>query len=355
MIVANFEVLTLLCTVLLALDTKRQDQTPEAVWKEKATLIDHKEGVGQVAFSSDQKLLISMSSTSRDPGVRIWDIEKAKAVKKIPQVASCFAIAPGQDLLAMAVVSKDGSACKDILLWDFDKDRAIGVYRGHDEQILQMAFSPDAKKLAVVAMDNPCVKVWDVSNKKHLGDIKAEKRGFTCAAFSPDGKYLALGDEVFGRPNEIVVSDPGDVTIWDIKSLTKVATLKSHSSEVKCVSFSPDGKTLASGSFKTMETDGMPWGEIIIWDLSKKEPIRKWHVYWGAVSTLAFSPTGKSLATGTQGGLIKLWDPKTGDLQCDLQPHSESVNCLRFSPDGKMIASGSADHTIKVWAREQEK
>ncbi|MCJ1280582.1 hypothetical protein MMC21_008411, partial [Puttea exsequens] len=72
----------------------------------------------------------------------------------------------------------------------------------------------------------------------------------------------------------------------------------------------------------------------------------------GSVETIAFSPDGKRLASGSLDGTIKLWDAASGQLQQTLQGHTGSVRTIAFSPDGKQLASGSDDETIKLWDAE---
>ena len=71
------------------------------------------------------------------------------------------------------------------------------------------------------------------------------------------------------------------------------------------------------------------------------------HNSW--VNSLAFSPDGKVLASGSKSQTIKLWDAATGQEQATLQGHMKPVFSLAFSPDGKLLASGSGDKTIKIW------
>ncbi len=68
----------------------------------------------------------------------------------------------------------------------------------------------------------------------------------------------------------------------------------------------------------------------------------------GSVQSIAFSPDGKLLASGSDDKTIKLWDTATGDVQT-LEGHSGSIQSIAFSPDGKLLASGSGDETIKLW------
>jgi len=109
---------------------------------------------------------------------------------------------------------------------------------------------------------------------------------------------------------------------------------------VQSVTFSPDGKTLASGSHdKTIK----------LWRVADGKVIRTLKEQDYIVKSVAFSPDGKILVSGSEDKTIKIWRVATGEVIRTLAGHEKSVNTVAFNPDGKILASGSHDKTIKLW------
>ena len=123
------------------------------------------------------------------------------------------------------------------------------------------------------------------------------------------------------------------------RSFTELLTLKGHSDEVYSVAFSPDGKRLASGSSdKTIK----------LWDTVTGKELLTLKGHLSAVFSVAFSPDGERLASGSRDTTIKLWDTATGKEVLTLKEDLGEVYSVAFSPDGKHLASGSYG-TIKLW------
>ena len=308
--------------------------------KIKAVLKGHTAWIGSVSFSPDGA---SLASGSRDATVRLWDVASGQMqdILNLSKYTYSLLHTPDGDLIytggyhATASYAPDGASLVvvasygAIWLWDMASGQMQDILPRPTRQGESVAFSPDGTTLASGHGDGAA---WHASSgqlkalEEHVGRVYS-------VAFSPDGATLASGHR------------DGTVRLWDPASGQLKKTLKG---QVSSVTFSPDGTTLAGGS----------WDDaILLWDVASGQIKKtlKGHTddtdNW--ITSVAYSSDGTTLAGGTGGGwgatTILLWDVASGQVKKTLKGHTDWVNSVAFSPDGAILASGSYDGTILLW------
>jgi WD40 repeat protein/nucleoside phosphorylase len=146
-------------------------------------------------------------------------------------------------------------------------------------------------------------------------------------AYSPNGRYLATGHD-------------GSIRLWELGNGLEVRALKGHLGPVRSVAFSPDGTILASGSLDTT---------VRLWDVASGAERRILKGHSQHVWSVAFSPDGTTLASSSLDTTVRLWNVASGAERRVLKGHSDCVWSVAFSPDGMTLASGSHDSTVRLW------
>ncbi|WP_242064856.1 serine/threonine-protein kinase [Nostoc sp. FACHB-133] len=287
---------------------------------------------------------------------------------------NALAISPDSHTLA------SGGDDKNIKLWDLNTKKVLASLSGHSQAVKSVAFSPDGKILAT-ASDDKTIKLWQVETLKEICTLLGHSHAVKSVAFSPDGQILASG------------SWDKTIKLWDVNTGREICTITGHQLQVNSVAFSPQGQLLASASYDRtirlwqIPTRGRGAGSREQRDMNSAElkdypqgaedispfpllpapcpfppapfPLIQNRPCYSLLSTLsghawavltvAFSPDGQILATGSDDNTIKLWEVNTGQLICTLVGHSWSVVAVAFTADGETLLSASCDKTVKLW------
>ncbi|WP_293352939.1 MULTISPECIES: hypothetical protein [unclassified Microcoleus] len=212
---------------------------------------------------------------------------------------------------------------KTARLWDLT-GKLIQEFKGHQDSVWSVSFSPDGKYIATASRDKTA-RLWDLTGKL-IQEFKGHQSEVSSVSFSPDGKYIATA------------SWDKTARLWDLTGKL-IQEFKGHQSEVTSVSFSPDGKYIATAS----------WDKTVrLWDLTGKL-IQEFKGHQNEVKSVSFSPNGKYIATASFDKTARLWD-LTGKLIQEFKGHQNLVSSISFSPDGKYIATVSGDNTARLWA-----
>lgn len=307
-----------------------------------------REDVGVDVRLDIDELLLQLKKELKTPEPNVfW--KGVQTLKGHSELVRSVAISPDGQTLA------SGSSDQTIKLWNPVTGGLLGTLTGHSSAVLSLTFSPDGQTLVSASQQeflDGNIKLWDVSRAKlrqTLGNSLVSI-GTNCVSFSPDGQTLATAHF------------DAAIRLWQISTGKLQRTLRGHGYDVNSVTFSRDGRLLVSGGVD---------GAIMVWNFNTGERLHTLNrtsdvvhslVSWldrsvGSIKSVAISPDGKIIASGGNNAgdngvfnpPIKLWDINTGRAIPTLIEQSGTVYSVAFSPNGKILASGDDENKIKIW------
>ena len=326
-----------------------------ATGKEVARMI-HDDWVSSVAFSPDSKYVVSGGCEKLDAHhnctqatARVWEAATGKEVAHITHDGYILSVvfSPNGKYVFSGGCDRKGADGRCIQgtarVWEADTGKEV-THMTHNDEVTTIAFSPDGKYVVsggcdeLETDDSWCKKssarVWEVNTGTEVTRMSHDDY-LSAVAFSPDGKFVVSSDW------------DGVARVWEVNTGSEVARTI-HDVGVYAVAFSPDGKYVVSGGCDEWggTMDCTP-GTVRIWEATTGKEIAHM-IHDGSVTSVAFSPDGKYVVSGSEDSTARVWEVNTG-TEVARMTHSYSVHTVAFGPDGRYVVSGSQDGTVRVW------
>ncbi|XP_012935535.1 telomerase protein component 1 [Aplysia californica] len=284
------------------------------------TLSNFKESVNCVAVSPNCSMF---AAGSQDLLVRLYDMATGKELKFFHGHSDavtdiCFA---GNDILC------SGSVDTTLCLWDVTDGHRIHTLKGHGRRVNSCASDSQGKLIASGGWD--CmVNVWNTAKGDKLCEFNIESP-VNCVDFHPSEELVVVG------------SWDSLIRIYNYFHKTRVAILRGHSTSVRDIAYSIDGRHLASAAMD---------GDVKIWAADKGSQVGNVKGHAGPVNKLIFSPSGREIITAGEDHQVKVW---SGDLgipvhRLDTQNNGAATSVC-ISPSGLMLAVGYHLGQVRIY------
>ncbi|QIW98783.1 hypothetical protein AMS68_004301 [Peltaster fructicola] len=309
--------------------------------------LSHGSVVCCVRFSHDGRYV----ATGCNRSAQIFDVETGQQVCKLQDTN---ASQDGDLYIRSVCFSPDGKFLatgaedKIIRVWEIATQVIRHHFGGHEQDIYSLDFASDGRHIASGSGDRT-IRLWDILEGQCIISLAIED-GVTTVAISPNNRWVAAG------------SLDKSVRIWDIKTGNLIERTEGdagHKDSVYSVAFSPDGHFLVSGSLdktiKMWELNNSTRGyqEHAPGQPKNGKCVRTFEGHKDFVLSVALTPDGLWVMSGSKDRGVQFWDPQTGQAQLMLQGHKNSVISVAPSPRGGLFATGSGDQKARIWRYDQ--
>jgi WD40 repeat protein len=308
----------------------------------------HLDSISAIGFTPDGRQLVTAGN---DGTVKLWNPRESPAERLLPApfpLVTSLAFTPdGAELSTTGLLSEEA-----VRYWDSATGKEVRQFKGN-----ATAFSALAKLVAVARMIRPSdggdgeveyvIELWGVDGAL-VRTLRGHKQYIRALSFSPDGKRLASGG---GNG----AAQAGEIKVWNAATGTSAVEWADEDGAVAAVAFSPDGRTLATADQGQRVKDGMLFGfthEVRLWDVEDRRELGRLGRVSGAGAGVAFSPDGKRLAASAGGSVGGVWDVDSRAPAFQLKGHVSTLTAIAWSGDGRRIVTGSDDASVRVWQAE---
>ncbi len=296
--------------------------------------LPHGGGVHAVAYSPDG---VSVLTGSFDGTARLWDARTGRTLgQPMKHDSVVWSVAYSPDGATVSTATGGGSFAYGgtgmARLWDAHSGAPRGepMKHNHNLPIQTIAFSPDGNTL-LTGGDDLTARFWDARTSKPLPLPPLSHDGeIYSVMFGPDGKTALTG------------SSDGTARLWDARTGKPLVEPMKNDISVHTVAYSPDGTKVVTGG---------QYGARL-WD-SRSGTLVGTPMSAGFVRAAVFGPDGATVLTGGGEGLIydvaNLWDTRTGTRRGADMRHADEISSVAYSPDGTTLLTGSHDKTARLW------
>lgn len=244
-----------------------------------------------------------------------------------------------------------------LALWSlrelYAQQPCLGKVRASRAPVSTIALGP-AGRILVTGDLQGVIKRWEMPACRHIGTMITQGPDITSLAVSPDGRQLACTSSddsvrlLEASSGKVIYKWQTSPDVGCAPHTTPGAATTNEASDattgINCrpayrVAFSPDGKTLATGM----------GNNVLLMDAASGATLACLAGHRDQVTTVTFSPDGQTLASGSKDHTIILWDLRGNSQRAMLSGHLGTVSCVAFSPDGQLLASASWDGSVILW------
>ncbi|WP_236242533.1 NB-ARC domain-containing protein [Streptomyces sp. CC228A] len=254
-------------------------------------------------------------ATIRGNTVQIWDSATGEETNRLTghdRLVNGAAISP--DGTWLVTTGSDGT----VQIWDSATGGEIIRLTVHTDQAAEVTIAPDGTWLATTGMDGT-VRIWDRATGQETARFPGATRYPGRVTIAPDGTWFAT------------ISDSGTVRVWDRATGRETVRVTGHAGWVNVVAVSPDGTWFA--------TTGGYQATVWIWDRGTGQEIARLTGHTGRVTRVAVSPDGARLATASDDGTVRVWDPGSGRAVTMMRTDGILYSCA-WTPDGRGVVVG---------------